>query len=125
MTNGTAIYPQLPSLTGNGINDDICQHENLNRIRYPIYLDKFIPTVPKAVFDLFNMTTAQYPALNRSLMLFEGLSSQAVAAVPLDTTAIPLRDYFVLAYVTTFHLVVITIKVHGGLTNLQKITGRL
>lgn len=99
MTNGTAIYPELSTLTGNGINDDICQHENLNRIRYPIYLDDFKETGPKDVFDLFNKTTAQYPALSRSLMLFEGLSSQAVAAVPLDTTAIPLRDYFILAYV--------------------------
>lgn len=97
MANGTATYPQLSSLTGNGINDDICQHENLNRIRYPLYINKFDPTASKAVFDLFNKTTSQYPALNRSLMLFEGLSAQAVKAVQLDTTAIPHRDYFVLA----------------------------
>jgi hypothetical protein len=105
VTNGTATYPQLASLTGNGINDDICQDEYLNRIRYPIYINEYVPTVPTAVFDLFNRTTAQYPALNGTLMLFEGLSSQAVAAVQLDTTAVPHRDYFVLAYVLTFHLV--------------------
>jgi hypothetical protein len=98
-TNGTYSYPQLSSITGNGINDDICQHENLNRIRYPIYLDGFKSGLGKAVYDLFNKTTAQYPALSNSLMLFEGLSAQGVAAVQLDSTAVPLRKYFVLAYV--------------------------
>ena len=105
MSNGSTTYPELASLTGNGINDDICQNEYLNRIRYPIYVDQFEPTAPKGVFDLFNEMTAEYPALNRSLMLFEGLSSQGVAAVPINSTAVPLRDYFVLAYVLTLTLV--------------------
>lgn len=108
MEKGTATYPQLSGLTGNGINDDICQHENLNRIRYPLYLDRFKPGSSKDIFDLFNKTTSQYPALNKSLMLFEGLSSQGVAAVQLDTTAVPLREYLVLAYVPPFHLASIT-----------------
>lgn len=95
--NGTASYPELSGLTGNGINDDICQHEPINRIRYPLYLDGFKRGAGKAVFDLYNKTTFDYPALNRSLMLFEGLSSQGVRAVQLDTTAIPLRKFQVLA----------------------------
>lgn len=97
VTNGTATYPQLASITGNGIDDVICQNDNLNRVRYPIYIDEYVPDAPRAVFDLFNTATAQYPALNNSLMLFEGLSSQAVAAVDIDSTAVPVRDYFVLA----------------------------
>jgi hypothetical protein len=87
----------LASLTGNGINDAICENADLNRLRYPIYLSEFSTTGPMAVYNLFNTTTTQYPALNNSLMLFEGLSSQEVAAIPIDSTAIPVRDYFVLA----------------------------
>ncbi|KAF2705684.1 FAD-binding domain-containing protein [Pleomassaria siparia CBS 279.74] len=96
-TNGTATYPQLAAITGNGINDDICQNENSNRIRYPVYLDRYDPKAQKAVFDNFNMTTARYPALNASLMLFEGLSTQAVAATPINSTAFPYRNYFALS----------------------------
>jgi hypothetical protein len=96
-TNGTATYPELSGITGNGINDDICQHENLNRIRYPVYLDQYDPKAQKAVFDNFNKTTARYPALGRSLVLFEGLSTQAVTKVPIDSTAYAHRDYFVLS----------------------------
>lgn len=95
--NGTTTYPELSALTGNGINDDICQHEPINRIRYPLYLDGFKKGVAKDVYNLYNQTTSQYPALNRSLMLFEGLSTQAVKAVQLDSTAIPLRKYHTLA----------------------------
>ncbi|KAF2008888.1 FAD-binding domain-containing protein [Aaosphaeria arxii CBS 175.79] len=95
--NGTATYPQLSGITGNGINDAICQHENLNRIRYPIYLDRFDPGAGKATFDYFNKTISDHPGLAGSLMLFEGLSTQAVKSVRLDSTAIPHRDYFVLS----------------------------
>ncbi|CAI6270044.1 unnamed protein product [Periconia digitata] len=94
---GSTTYPELSALTGNGINDDICQHEPINRIRYPLYLDGMKKGVPKQVYNLYNATTAQYPALNRSLMLFEGLSTQAVRSVQLDTTAVALRKFHTLA----------------------------
>ncbi|KAH7115005.1 hypothetical protein B0J11DRAFT_444774 [Dendryphion nanum] len=85
-----APHTALPAITGNDMNSEICQN-GLNRLKFPVGLQTFdVPTLGK-IFDTYSNFTAATPALNGTILLFEGYSNQAVMAVDETTTAFPHR----------------------------------
>ncbi|KAF2096059.1 FAD-binding domain-containing protein [Rhizodiscina lignyota] len=65
----------------------------LTGLRFPIIFDKFdVPAVRK-VYNHYDKTLQQYPQFNGSFFLLEQYSTQAVKAVPDESTAFPHREY--------------------------------
>ncbi|KAI9829259.1 MAG: hypothetical protein M1826_005723 [Phylliscum demangeonii] len=91
VVTGTATYPELSALTGNGNNDIACQH-NYAALRFPISLRSYNLVAQRSIFDQFAQITAVQPLFNNSVFLFEGYSLRAVKAVPSDSTAFPDRQ---------------------------------
>lgn len=65
---------------------------------FPISIKSYNIQAQRAAFDAFNAFTADARFLN-SAVLMEGYSTQAVKAVPSDTTAFPHRADNFLMYV--------------------------
>ena len=86
----------MPEITGNSMTSEICQH-GLNRLKFPIRLQRYdVPTLQK-VLDLYSNLTASTPALKGTILLFEAYSLSAVLAVDETTTAFPHREDKILA----------------------------
>ncbi|KAI1749587.1 FAD binding domain protein [Xylaria castorea] len=84
-------YTDLPTWTGLALDTPVCQKAGLVNIRFPIDLQSYNLDAQRKVYDLFASTLKEVPALNGSLILFEGYSLQGVQAVPSDSTAFPNR----------------------------------
>lgn len=65
---------------------------------FPISLDSYNVQGQRAAFDAFNAFTMD-TTFSNSAVLFEGYSTQAVKAVPSDSTAVPFRGNNILMYV--------------------------
>ena len=87
---GTGTYTDLPAWTGNANDSPPCQKGNVN-MRFPVDIQQYSPQGQRVAFDAFAKGTAETPAFNGSLFLFEGYSLQGVKAVPSDSTAFPHR----------------------------------
>lgn len=61
------------------------------RARFPIDLDAFSVPAQKQLYELFAATVKETPALNGSMVMFEGYSTKGVKAVPADSTAYAFR----------------------------------
>ncbi|KAK2593329.1 hypothetical protein QQS21_008972 [Conoideocrella luteorostrata] len=90
--SGAGSYIDLPKWTGNAIDSPPCQKAGLANIRFPIDLDIYNVQAQQDVYDLFAKTTKETPALNGSMLLFEGYSTQGVKAVDSKSTAFPFRS---------------------------------
>ncbi|PVH78374.1 FAD-binding domain-containing protein [Cadophora sp. DSE1049] len=84
-------YTQLASLTGNGYDGLACGHGSVS-LRFPIGTTRYNIKAQRAAYDKFAQVTTEIPALNGSLFLFEGYSTQGVKAVPEKSTAFPHRQ---------------------------------
>ncbi|KAI0521823.1 FAD binding domain protein [Xylaria bambusicola] len=92
MTNAAGgSYKDLPEWTGNANDSPPCQKSGLVNIRFPIDLQVYNVQAQRKVYDLFASATQETPALNGSLFLFEGYSTQGVKKVPHRSTAYPNR----------------------------------
>ncbi|KAI1496581.1 FAD binding domain protein [Biscogniauxia marginata] len=85
-------YTDLPAWTGNGNESPPCQKAGLVNVRFPIDVESYNIAAQRKAYDLFASTTQQNTALNNSLFLFEGYSTQGVKAVSEKTTAFPFRS---------------------------------
>jgi hypothetical protein len=91
-------YPGLTLIDGTDIDNAVCaQHDAVNMM-FPISIKSYNIQAQRAAFDTFNAFTADARFLN-SAVLLEGYSTQAVKAVPSDTTAFPHRTDNFLMYV--------------------------
>ena len=91
-------YPGLTLIDSTTIADAVCtQHDAVNMM-FPISIKSYNVQAQRAAFDAFNAFTMDTRFLN-SAVLFEGYSTQAVKAVPSDTTAFPHRADNFLMYV--------------------------
>lgn len=88
---GSGDYPNLPGWIGWGNAAATCQNSGLANTRFPIELQTYDITAQRQVYDLLSSTLNQTPALNRSIVLFEGYSQQAVKATPREDSAYPFR----------------------------------
>lgn len=89
---GTGDYTNLAAWTGNALESPPCQKVGLVNTRFPIDLDTYNIQAQRKIYDLFASTLEEIPALNGSLILFEGYSLQGVQAVPEESTAVPFRE---------------------------------
>lgn len=97
-TANVTDYPGLNLIDGTDINNAVCtQHDAVNMM-FPISIKSYNVQAQRAAFDAFNAFTADARFLN-SAVLMEGYSTQAVKAVPSDTTAFPHRADNFLMYV--------------------------
>ncbi|KAH7304875.1 putative FAD-dependent oxygenase [Rhexocercosporidium sp. MPI-PUGE-AT-0058] len=83
-------YTELASLTGNGYDGLACGYGSVS-LRFPIGAKKYDIKTQRAVYDKFAQVTTEIPALNGSVFLFEGYSTQGVKAVSEKSTAFPHR----------------------------------
>jgi hypothetical protein len=100
-------YPGLTLIDGTDIDNAVCtQHDAVNMM-FPISIKSYNISAQRAAFDAYNALTAD-STFSNSAVLFEGYSTQAVKAVPSDSTAFPHRADNFLMYVdnTAFCLVV-------------------
>ncbi|KAI0537677.1 FAD binding domain protein [Xylaria digitata] len=84
-------YTDLPAWTSNSNEALPCQKSGLVNIRFPIALQTYNIAAQRKVYNMFASATQQIPAVNGSLFLFEGYSSQGVKAIPSDQSAFPSR----------------------------------
>ncbi|KAI3332370.1 FAD-binding domain-containing protein [Xylariaceae sp. AK1471] len=84
-------YIDLPSWVGSTNTSPPCQKAGLVNILFPIDLQSYDLSAQRKVYDLFASVTQKIPALNHSVVLFEGYPLQGVQAVRSDQTAIPFR----------------------------------
>ncbi|KAI1177725.1 FAD binding domain protein [Nemania sp. FL0916] len=84
-------YNDVSRWTGNSNADLPCQNLKKANVRFPIDLLEYNVGAQRKAYDLFASTTQQNTALNGSLFLLEGYSTQGVKAVPSDQTAFPFR----------------------------------
>jgi hypothetical protein len=97
-TAAATDYPGLNVPDATLINDTVCtQHDAVNMM-FPISIKTYNVEAVQAAFDLYNEFTED-PTYYNSAVLFEGYSSQAVKAVPSDSTAFPFRKDNFLVYV--------------------------
>ncbi|KAL7624848.1 hypothetical protein AAE478_004062 [Parahypoxylon ruwenzoriense] len=91
--DGNVPYPQIPGLTGSGLDDFVCgsgyQHMNAQ-------VGTFVwnVTTQRQIYDLFNQKIREQPALNRSSINMEGYSTAGVKAVDAKTSGFPWRDAY-------------------------------
>lgn len=97
-TEAATDYPGLNVPDSTRINDTVCtQHDAVNMM-FPISMKSYNVEAVRAAFDLYNEFTQDSTYLN-SAVLFEGYSTQAVKAVPSDSTGFPFRADNFLVYV--------------------------
>lgn len=89
---GAGSYIDLPAWGGMDLASPPCQKYGNAYARFPIDIEEYNPAAQRKVYDLFASATQETPAINGSFFLFEGYSTQAVQAVPSDSTAYPFRD---------------------------------
>jgi hypothetical protein len=91
-------YPGLALIDGTNMDNAVCtQHDSVNMM-FPISINTYNIAAQRAAFDAFNDFTSD-PTFINSAVLFEGYSTQAVKAVPSDSTAFPHRSDNFLMYV--------------------------
>ncbi|KAJ4358246.1 uncharacterized protein N0V89_002826 [Didymosphaeria variabile] len=88
---GSGDYPELPGWIGWANAAATCQNSGLANTRFPIELQKYNVIAQRRVHDLLRSTMNEVPALNRSIILFEGYSQQGVKAIPSQDSAYPFR----------------------------------
>jgi hypothetical protein len=92
-------YPGLTLVDGTDVNNAVCtQHDSVNAM-FPISFKAYNIKAQRAAYDSFNAFTSD-PTFINSAVLFEGYSTQAVKAVPSDSTAFPHRADNILMYVS-------------------------
>ncbi|KAL1612784.1 hypothetical protein SLS60_001013 [Paraconiothyrium brasiliense] len=94
---GSGDYPELPGWIGWGNAAATCQNSGLANTRFPIELQKYNATAQRCLHDLLSSTMNEVPALNQSIVLFEGYSQQGVNAIPSQHSAYPFRGSNILA----------------------------
>ncbi|MCJ1478900.1 hypothetical protein MMC13_007584 [Lambiella insularis] len=98
----TVPYPDVASSTGTGTDDFFCAF-GYNRIQFPIGLEVYNITSNRAAYEYYAQVTRDNPALNSSLVLFEGYSVEGVKAVNAASTAYPHRtDNILVAILGTY-----------------------
>ncbi|KAI2465645.1 FAD binding domain protein [Annulohypoxylon bovei var. microspora] len=96
-------FTDLAAWTANDNNSPPCQKAGLANYRFPIDIESYNVPAQRQVYDLFASATKETPALNNSLFLFEGYSTQGVKAIPSESTAFPSRgDNLLLAPLITY-----------------------
>jgi hypothetical protein len=81
----------LSRIAGFDLDGAVCQHFNSMSL-YPVDVEKFDIPAMRAWFDEFSNMLSEEPALQESFCLIEGYSTQAVHAIPKESTAFPHRD---------------------------------
>ncbi|KAJ5175929.1 uncharacterized protein N7482_001806 [Penicillium canariense] len=88
---GKGTYKDLPKWAWIDNDSLSCQKSGRGNIRFPLNIQEYNPVAQRTAFDYFTKTTQEIPALNNTMFLFEGYSTQGVKAVPSDSTAVPDR----------------------------------
>lgn len=89
-TANTTNYPGLTTIDGTTIDSTVCQQHGAVNMMFPIGLKSYNIQAQRDVFDAYNLFTAD-TIFNNSAVLIEAYSTQAVKAVPSDSTAFPHR----------------------------------
>lgn len=85
-TGGVTTYDKLSQVAGFDLDGAVCQEQGTISL-YPIDVPKYdIPAI-RAWYDTFNKMMQAEPALAGSFCLLEQYSTQAVQAVPEESTA--------------------------------------
>ncbi|KAI1188078.1 FAD-binding domain-containing protein [Nemania serpens] len=90
-TAGTGTYTDLTTWLDNTLTSPPCQKAGLVNMLFPVDVELYDVSAQRKVYDLFSSVTHQTPALNRSVIFFEGYPVEGVKAVPSDQTAIANR----------------------------------
>lgn len=86
-TADTGPYTDLTTWLGNTLTSPPCQKTGLVNILFPVDVELYDLSAQRKVYDLFSSVTHQLPALNRSVIFYEGYPVEGVKAVPSDQTA--------------------------------------
>lgn len=90
-------YTGLTLIDATAINSTVCQQHNAVNMMFPISFKSYNIKAQRSAFDSFNAFTTD-ATFNNSAVLFEAYSTQAVKAVPSDSTAFPYREDNILMY---------------------------
>lgn len=94
----SVAYPDLFTINRNDESSFATCGKGLYRHLMPTYLKRLNTTALRTVHTLFNNITAKYPSIAfTSIYVVEGYSQQAVTAVKSHDTAVPYREYPILA----------------------------
>ncbi|KAF2668117.1 FAD-binding domain-containing protein [Microthyrium microscopicum] len=88
---GELPMPALASVTYMGEEDISCA-KGMTGMRFPLGMTQFDIVALRKLYDHFDQTMQQIPAFNGSFFLLEMYSTQAVKAVPEESTAFPHRE---------------------------------
>ncbi|MCJ1424481.1 hypothetical protein MMC29_002369 [Sticta canariensis] len=100
--NDSIPYPKIADAIGSESSSAVCQ-SGLSRVMSPVGLLTYNITANRQAYDLFTRTTSETPALNSSILLFEGYSLRGMKTVDPDSTAFPHRsDNILVALETSF-----------------------
>lgn len=91
IVNDSIPFPGIADATGTGSKNALCQFGS-SHIQYPVGLLTYNITTNRQVYELYKKTTSETPALNGSIVVFEGYSLEGMKAVDPDSTAFPHRS---------------------------------
>lgn len=84
-------YPDVLDATGTGMGSPMCQDGHTN-MQFPFGLLEHNITATREIYNYYsNVTTAQ-PVFNKSIVVFEAYSLEAVQAVDPASSAFPHRE---------------------------------
>ena len=96
-TNETVPYTGAAHAAASGDTDAVCQPGNSWQL-YPIGLRTYNISTNRAIYNLYKDMVNQNPALNASIVQFEGYPQQGVRDVEPDSTAYAHRGDNLLVY---------------------------
>ena len=103
-TNETVPYTGAAHAAASGNTDAVCQPGNSWQL-YPVGLQIYNIRTNRAIYNLYKDMVNKNPALNSSVVRFEGYSLQGVRAIAPDSTAYAHREDALLVYGSTPFLI--------------------
>lgn len=89
--SGERPLPDMTTVFRMDLDGAGCAHGRVG-LRYPIVMDTWNPEAVRKAFDELDLAMQEHEELNNTRLLFEGYSTQAVKAVPEESTAFPHRQ---------------------------------
>lgn len=101
-TNVTGPYPGVAHAAGAGLTDFVCQ-PGFDWSLFPVGLQTYNIQTNRAIYNLYKDMVNKHPAMNNSVVQFEGYAQEGVRAVDPDSTAYAHRGDSLLVYVALLY----------------------